>query len=160
MADPNAPTPFRVHCDTCHNVRKEVNLLCCHVVNPCANGHKLSIRCDEPRCAARPDRLPGERVLEHHCHHEAHRLSFCYQWDAAAMSCGGHGGRPLKIECVRQPKCVARGVPAVQEVENCQPHLVTAVVIAFHAMHEGHPLRITFGDDVIESPAPAQTSRR
>lgn len=35
---------------------------------------------------------------------------------------------------------------------SCEPYLVGAAAVAFHAAHEGHEIRISYGDWSVESP--------
>lgn len=61
--------------------------------------------------------------------------------------------RELKIECIRHG-CSKKTTNAL--FTKCEPWLVTAAAITFHSSHEGHRIRITYGEGKnkwsIESP--------
>lgn len=58
-------------------------------------------------------------------------------------------GKTLKIECVEQRNCK---MEKVRTWENVPLELVGALTLVFHTSHEGHPLRVKYGDDVWASP--------
>lgn len=56
----------------------------------------------------------------------------------------------LKVRCL-YPSCASRQI--AMEEAFCPPYLVSALVILFHAAHEGHPLEMTYEGKTWRSPA-------
>jgi hypothetical protein len=93
-------------------------------------------------------------VAMHACKaHQAHKVQLRLEPETARSLLGEGARKHLHIECLAGG-CSDRATPTQLDAGLVPAELIGALALCFHTSHEGHPFRITWGDQSWESPRP------